>query len=77
MPIFEFMVEPSKITFEDNILIIIQNFIKRTQNVSDIIFKVLPCMEKVFIKNKLCFGETLIQTLNLYLVFGRERFLQN
>jgi len=30
MPIFEFMVDPSKITFEDSILTIIKNFIKRT-----------------------------------------------
>jgi hypothetical protein len=76
MPIFEFMVEPNKIVFEDSILVIIQNFIKRTQGVSDIIFKVLPCLEKVFVKNKLCFGDTLIETLNQYLVFGREKFLQ-
>jgi len=40
IPIFEFMVDPSKISFEDSILLILRNFIKRTGGVSDIIFKV-------------------------------------
>lgn len=30
IPIFEFMVDPSKINFEDSILNIIKNFIKKT-----------------------------------------------
>ena len=30
MPIFEFMVDPSKIQFEDSILIILKNFMKQT-----------------------------------------------
>jgi len=29
-PIFEFMLEPKKISFEDNILVMIRNFIKRS-----------------------------------------------
>lgn len=48
MPIFEFMVEPSKINFEDSILMIIKNFIKKSGGVSDIIFKVFVTLEKVF-----------------------------
>lgn len=38
MPIFEFMVDPSKITFEDSILCILKNFIKKQNGVSDIIY---------------------------------------
>jgi len=52
IPIFEFMVDPTKINFEDNIMVILKNFIKKTGGVSDIIFKVLPCLEKVFEKNQ-------------------------
>jgi hypothetical protein len=33
-------------------------------------------MENVFRKNKLCFGDTLLETLNFYLIFGRDRFIQ-
>jgi len=30
MPIFEFMVDPTQINIEDNILTVIKNFIKKT-----------------------------------------------
>jgi hypothetical protein len=44
-PIFEFMVDPSKISFEDDILNILKNFIRKTGNVTDVIYTVLPCLE--------------------------------
>ena len=71
------MVDPSKISFEDDILNILKNFIKKTCKVSDVIYTVLPCLEKVFIKNKHCFGNTLLDTLNYYMVHGRDRLLQD
>jgi hypothetical protein len=77
IPIFEFMVDPSKITFEDSILIILKNFIQKTRSVSDIIFKVFPCLENVFIKNKLKFGDILLETLNIYLIHGRDQMMNN
>jgi hypothetical protein len=76
-PIFEYMVDPSKITFEDDILNILKNFIKKTCKVSDVMYTVLPCLEKVFIKNKQCFGNTLLDTLNYYMVHGRDRLAQD
>ena len=76
IPIFEHMVDPTKINFENDILIILKNFIKRTQKVSDIIYRVLPCLEKVFTKNKFKFGDdTLMDTLNYYLIFGRDKIM--
>jgi len=77
IPIFEFMVEPSKINFEDNILIILKNFIRKTGVVSEIIFKVFPCLEKVFIKNKYAFGDILLETLNYYMFYGQQRIMQD
>lgn len=71
------MVDPSKITFEDDILNILKNFIKKTSKVSDVIYTVLPCLEKVFNKNKKCFGNTLLDTLNYYMIHGRERLIQD
>jgi len=44
--------------------------------VSDIVWKVLPCLEKVFIKNKNTFGDSLLETLNHYLIYGTQRFIQ-
>jgi hypothetical protein len=77
MPIFEFMVDPTKINFEDSILMIIKNFIKKTNSVSDIIFKVFITLEKVFAKNKNRFGDgVLLECINCYLVYGRQRLMQ-
>lgn len=73
IPVFEYMADPTKITFEDDILVILKNFIKKTNNVSDIIFKVFPCMQAVFNKNKHTFGDTLMDTLNYYMIFGRDK----
>jgi len=71
------MTDPTKITFEDDICLILKNFIRKTNGLSDIIFKVFPCLELVFRKNKYTFGETLLDTLNWYLVYGSERIMAN
>lgn len=77
MPIFEYMVDPTKITYEDDICIILKNFIRKTNGLSDIIYKVFPCLELVFKKNKNTFGETLLDTMNWYLVYGSTRIAQD
>lgn len=72
------MVDPTKISFEDNILSILKNFIKKTQNVSDIIFKVFFTLDKSFEKNKNRLGDIgLLETINCYLVFGTQRIMQD
>jgi hypothetical protein len=76
-PIFEFMVDPSKISFEDDILNILKNFVRKTGKVSDVIYTVLPCLEQVFNKNKKCLGSTLLDTLNYYMIYGKERLMQD
>ena len=77
MPIFEYMIDPTKISFEDDICIILKNFIRKTNGLSDIIFKVFPCLELVFKKNKNTFGDTLLDTLNWYLVYGWQRIMES
>lgn len=77
IPIFEFMADPSRISFEDQILGILKNFIRKTGGVSEIVFKVFPCLEKVFIKNKYTFGEILLETINFYLFYGQQRIMQD
>ena len=77
MPIFDYMVDPEKISFEDDICLILKNFIRKTNSLSDIIFKVFPCLERVFTKNKNTFGDTLLDTLNWYLVYGSQRIMAN
>jgi len=76
-PIFEYMIDPTKINFEDDILIILKNFIRKTGKVSDITYAVFPTLDKVFAKNKFCFGEALMDTLNYYLIYGKDRISQD
>jgi hypothetical protein len=45
IPIFECMDDPTKINFDDDICIILKNFIRRWVSVSDIILRVFPCLE--------------------------------
>ena len=51
---------------------ILKNFIRKTETVSPTIFEVLPFIEKVFEKNKQCFGDVLLDTLNYYMIYGRD-----
>ena len=72
------MVDPKKITFEDSICLILKNFIRKSSFVSDIIYRVFPCLEKIFEKNKMCFGGSILfDTLNCYMFYGKERFIQD
>ena len=39
-------------------------------------FGVLPYLEKIFQKNKHCFGTVLLDCLNYYLIYGKESLAQ-
>jgi hypothetical protein len=62
-PLFEFMTDPSKIEFEDDIVLTIRSFIKKTNEVSPVMWTLFPLLTKVFEKNKRTFGN-LLDTLN-------------
>lgn len=52
IPLFEFLATPEKIDFEDDLLLIVTNFIKKNLSVSETIYKIFPTLEKVFFKNQ-------------------------
>jgi hypothetical protein len=62
-PLFEYIADPSKIEFEDDIVLTIRSFIKKTNEVSSVMWTLFPMMTKVFEKNKRTFGN-LLDTLN-------------
>lgn len=62
-PLFEYITDPSKIEFEDDIVLTIRSFIKKTNEVSPVMWALFPMMTKVFEKNKHTFGN-LLDTLN-------------
>lgn len=65
------MVDPTKIEFEDDIVLVLKSFIKRMKSVSPILWTIFPFLTKVFEKNKKTFGN-LLDTINYYLLFGRD-----
>jgi hypothetical protein len=75
-PLFEFMVDPSKVEFEDDIVLTLKSFIKKTGGISPVMWTIFPHLQKVFHKNKCVFGN-LLDTLNQYLVTGRAQIATN
>lgn len=62
-PLFEFITKPDTIEFEDDIVLVLKTFIKKTKRVSETIWKIFPFLKKVFDKNEHTFGN-LLDTLN-------------
>jgi hypothetical protein len=67
------MLDPSKIEFEDDIVLTIKSFIKKSPSgqISPVIWTLYPHLYKVFQKNKQTFGN-LLDTLNHYMISGRD-----
>ena len=70
------MVDPLKIEFEDDIILAIKTFIKKTGTVSPTLWTIFPHLVKVFAKAKNTFGN-LLDTLNYYMLSGKEYFAVN
>lgn len=62
-PLFEYVLDPKTIEFEDDIVLVLKTFIKKTKVVSDTLWTIYPHLQKVFEKNKHTFGN-LLDTLN-------------
>lgn len=70
------MADPNKIEFEDDIILVIKCFIKKTKRVSNTLWTIYPCLQKVFEKNKKTFGNSL-DAINYYLLYGKDEFIKN
>ena len=70
-PLFEFMLDPRQIEFEDDIVLTLKSFIRKTGTVSPTLWTIFPHLAKVFEKNKKTFGN-MLDTINMYLVNGRD-----
>lgn len=73
---FEFIIDPTKVDFEDDIILVLKSFIKRMKGVSPILWTIFPYLVQVFEKNKKTFGN-LLDTINYYLLYGKEYIAAN
>jgi len=62
-PLFEFMTDPSRVEFEDDIVLSMKSFVRKTGAVSDVMWTLFPYLQAVFEKNKHTFGN-LLDTVN-------------
>ena len=65
-----------KIEFEDEIVMVIKSFIQKRSSVSPTLWHMFPHLYKVFEKSKYVFGN-LLDTINHYLIYGKDTLLQN
>ena len=70
-PLFEYMVNPEQIEFEDDIVLTIKSMIRKTGYVSQVQWTLFPLLYGVFEKNKRTFGN-LLDCINQYLVTARD-----
>lgn len=75
-PIYLFMADPTVISFEEDILIILKAFIRRNQTVTQVQWELYQQFPKVLEKQKYCFGN-LLDTVNYYLMYGKQDMVQH
>jgi len=72
-PIFRYMGEPKKISFEDEILIILRTMIKKRKAVTPIMWEIFDLFPALMTKSKGQLGD-LLDAINNYMLYGKEQF---
>ena len=72
--LYVFMIDPTQIIFEDEIVANLKQLIRRNKQVSSVQWEMLEMFPKVLSKNKDAFGN-LLDTLNYYLSMGRSQLI--
>ena len=70
IPLFEYMVRPNSIDFDDDIIFCLNSLMKKSKKVSPILSKIFPYLPKFQEKYKGIFGN-LLQTLNSYILYSQ------
>jgi importin-8 len=73
LPLFEYLVTPSLIDFDDDIIFCLTSLMKKSKVVSPTLRKIFPFLPKFQLKYKGIFGN-LLQTINSYLMYGKDFF---
>ena len=74
-PIFRYISEPHKISFEDDILLILRTIIKKRKLVTPIMWEIFDLFPNVLQKSKGALGD-LLDAINSYMQYGKEVFIQ-
>lgn len=74
-PVFQLIVNPKAISFDDDIVVLIKSFVKKSKEISPVMWELFDLLPNVVQKNK---GELvdLLDTINYFMVYGKEQFAQ-
>ena len=70
--LYIFMIDPKQISFEDDIVLNLKQFIRRNKSVSNVQWEMFETLPKVLSKNNDSFGN-LLDTINYYMTMGRNQ----
>jgi hypothetical protein len=76
MPLFEYIVKPSAIDFDDDIIFCLCSIMKKSKTVSQTLRKIFPFLLEFQTKYKGVFGH-LLEAINYYIVYGKDYFEDN
>ena len=76
LPLFEYISDPTKIEFDDDILLVIKSLIRKKKGVTETIWRMVPCFKLVLQKNKHCFGH-LMEVINIMMMEGKAFLAEN
>jgi len=68
------MFDPTKISFEEDIVMNLKQFIRRNKRVSNVQWEMFETLPKVLSKNNDSFGN-LLDTINYYMTMGRDQLI--
>jgi len=74
LPLFEYMLRPKEIDFDDDIVQAITTLIEHRKGISENMAKIFPHLINFFNKYEKMFG-SLLPTLNAYIYFGKNDFI--
>jgi len=74
-PIYQYMIDPSQISCEDDIVLMLKSQIRKTKEVTPTQWEVFQQLPKVLTKNKDSFG-SLFETINYFLCVGKIKLAE-
>ena len=75
-PIYVQMADPSKISFEDDIILMLKTQIRKRKEISQTMWEIFTQLPKVLEKNKHAFGN-LFEAINYFMVVGKQQLCES
>ena len=75
-PIYQYMADPTKISFEDDVILMLKSQIRKRKEITPTMWELFQQFPKVLMKNKHAFGN-LFETINYFLIVGKQELAES